>query len=79
MNLISDYNINKAKYVEQIKYLKTTYVDANIRLHTIDDDTDISTLSVEGFNTNIETYIQENMPEHLDEKYMKIKNKLAEQ
>lgn len=76
---IASNNINKAKYVEQIKYLKTTYVDANIRLHTIDDDTDISTLSVEGFNTNIETYIQENMPEHLDEKYMKIKNKLAEQ
>ena len=76
---VASTNINKAKYVEQIKYLKTTYVDANIRLHTIDDDTDISTLSVEGFNTNIETYIQENIPEHLDEKYMKIKNKLAEQ
>jgi len=75
---ISSSNINKAKYVEQVKYLKTTYVDANIRVHVIDNDTDINTLNVEGFQTNISKYIEQNIPEHLDEKYELITNKLKE-
>ena len=73
---ISSNNINKAKYVEQIKELKNTYVDSNIRLHTIDEDTDMTTLSVATFNTNIETYIEDNIPEYLDEKYKIIKDKI---
>lgn len=73
---ISASNINKPRYVEHIKNLKLTYVDSNIRLHVIDDDTDIKTLSVEGFNTNINQYIEDNIPEHLDNKYKLIKNKL---
>ena len=75
---ISSTNINKAKYVEQIKYLKTTYVDANIRVHVIDADTDINTLNVEGFQTNISKYIEQNIPDHLDDKYELITNKLKE-
>ena len=75
---ISTSNINKAKYVEQIKLLKTTYVNANIRVHLIDNDTDINTLSVEGINTNIQTYIENNIPEHLDDKYELITNRLKE-
>ena len=75
---ISSNNINKAKYVEQIKYLKTTYIDANIRVHIIDGDTDINTLNVEGFQTNISKYIEQNIPEHLDKKYELITNKLKE-
>lgn len=75
---ISSNNINKAKYVEQIKYLKTTYIDANIRVHIIDSDTDINTLNVEGFQTNISKYIEQNIPKHLDEKYELITNKLKE-
>ena len=73
---ISSNNINKAKYVEQIKELKNTYVDSNIRLHNIDEDTDMTTLSVATFNTNIETYIEDNIPEYLDEKYQIIKDKI---
>ena len=73
---IDKNNVLKAKYVDQIKYIKTTYVDANIRVHVIDSETDLSTLNVDGFNTNIETYIEDNIPEHLDEKYNKIKNKI---
>ena len=62
---ISSNNINKAKYVEYLKELKTTYINANIRLHIIDDDTNVETLKAEGFNTNIETYIESNIPAHL--------------
>ena len=75
---ISSSNINKAKYVEQIKFLKTNYVDANIRVHIIDSDTDINTLNIEGFNANIQTYIEQNIPDHLDDKYELITNKLKQ-
>lgn len=76
---ISSNNINKAKYVEHIKYIKTTYINANIRLHIIDDETNLETLSVNGFNTNLETYIEQNIPDHLDKKYNLIKSKIKEQ
>lgn len=76
---ISTNNINKAKYVDQIKELKNTYIDSNIRLHTIDENTDMTTLSVASFNTNIETYIEDNIPDYLDEKYQKIKKQLKEE
>jgi len=75
---ISNKLYNKAKYIEQLKHLKLTYVDSNIRIHVIDDDTDITTLSVAGFNTNIESYIEDNIPEHLDDKFTLIKNKMKE-
>ena len=76
---ISTNNINKAKYVDQIKELKNTYIDSNIRLHTIDENTDMTTLSVASFNTNIETYIEDNIPDYLDEKYQKIKRQIKEE
>ena len=76
---ISSSNMAKAKYVEKLKELKQTYISSTIRLHIIDDETNIDTLSVEGFNTNLEVYIEQNIPSHLDEKYNLIKNKIKEQ
>lgn len=73
---VSSNNINKAKYVEQIKYLKTTYIDSNIRLHVVDEDTNLTTLSVTSFNTNISAYIDQNIPKHLNNKYTLIKEKV---
>ena len=75
---LSNKLYNKAKYIEQVKYLKLTYINSNIRLHVIDDDTNIENLSIEGFNTNISKYIEDNIPKHLDSKYEKIKNKLQQ-
>jgi len=75
---ISSNNVNKAKYVERLKEIKNSYINANIRLHIIDDDTNIDTLEVAGFSTNIQTYIEKNIPEHLDDKYNTIKQKLQE-
>ena len=72
-------NFTRDEYVEYLKEIKTTYINANIRLHIIDDDTNVETLKAEGFNTNIETYIESNIPEHLDDKYNLIKQKLQEQ
>lgn len=75
---VSSDNINKAKYIEQIKELKLTYVNSNIRLHVIDEDTNLTTLSVTSFNTNISAYIDQNIPKHLNNKYNLIKTKIAE-
>lgn len=75
---ISASNINKAKYIDQIKYLKSTYLDANIRINIIDEFDNGEILSVDGFNTNIQTYIEDNIPEHLNNKYEYIKEKMIE-
>ena len=74
---ISNTNMSKAKYIERIKYLKLNYINSNIRVHIIDTDTNIATLNVEGFNTDIHKYISKNIPKHLDTKYEKIKNKIS--
>lgn len=75
---ISSSNINKAKYIDQIKYLKSTYLDSNIRINVIDDLDNGEMLSVEGFNTNIQNYIEDNIPNHLISKYEYIKEKMIE-
>lgn len=75
---ISASNINKAKYIDQIKYLKSTYLDSNIRINIIDEFDNGEMLSVDGFNTNIQTYIEDNIPEHLNNKYEYIKEKMIE-
>ena len=74
---ISSSNINKAKYIDQIKYLKSTYLDSNIRINVIDDLDNGEMLSVEGFNTNIQNYIEDNIPNHLISKYEYIKEKMG--
>ena len=76
---ISSSNINKARYVDQIKYIKSTYLDSNIRINVIDEYDSGEMLSVEGFNTNIQTYIEDNIPSHLNVKYEYLKNKLKEE
>ena len=75
---ISANLINKAKYIEQLKHLKMKYIDSNITIHIIDDQTDIETLNVQGFNTNISQYIENNVPQYLNDKYNLIKRKLQE-
>ena len=42
----------------------------------IDEDTNLTTLSVASFNSNIESYIESNIPAYLNDKYTFIKNKI---
>lgn len=76
---ISDTNMSKLKYVEQLKYIKEKYNSQNISVHIITSD-DIS----DRFNIddsairNISQYIDENIPEHLTKKYNIIKTKISE-
>ena len=74
---INSNNINKAQYIDQLKLIKTTYTDSYIRIHVLDDMTNLdNSLTTEGFNTNINQYIENNIPEHLTDKYEFIKEKL---
>jgi DNA repair exonuclease SbcCD nuclease subunit len=75
---IANSNYNKANYIDQLKYLKTTYTDANIRIHIVDDEESATVnFNGEGFNTNITQYIENNIPEHLNDKYEYIKDKVT--
>lgn len=67
--------INKALYIERIKEIKTLYADYNVRIQTIDDSLG-ETFELTYFNTNIENYISDNIPEYLSEKYELIKDKV---
>ena len=53
-------------------------MDSNIRINIIDEFDNGEMLSVDGFNTNIQTYIEDNIPEHLNNKYEYIKEKMIE-
>ena len=77
---ISSTNFNKAQYIEQIKSIKNTYTNANIRIHVI-EDTEINNTSYvgEGLNTNINHYIESNIPEHLNDKFEYIKDKINQE
>ena len=76
---ISSSNVSKARYVEQIKKIKLDYPDSNIRVHVINDDMNIFTPNNTNFDININTYIENNIPEHLETKYKFIKDKINEQ
>lgn len=68
-------NVNKAKYIERIKYIKNNYAEYNVKVQTIDDSISES-FELTYFNTNIENYISSNIPDYLTTKYNFVKNKL---
>ena len=72
---INSANVNKARYIEQIKYLKSSYMNSNIKVNVIDDNI-INSVQGVNLSTNIDTYIEENIPAHLLEKYEIIKDEL---
>lgn len=74
---ISKNNINKAKYIEQIKYIKSTYTDCVIKTTVIDESINDHIGGVD-FNTNIQEYIKNNMPDHLKVKYQLLNDKISD-
>lgn len=73
---INTENINKARYIERIKEIKTTYMSNDIKVVKIDDITGIASGSTD-FNTNIQEYIEKNIPDYLTPKYQFIKQKIS--
>lgn len=73
---VSSSNLNKARYIEQLKKIKLENDTANIRIKPIEDeDTQLNNITSEGFNTNVEKYIDDNIPKYLNEKYELVKSK----
>jgi hypothetical protein len=76
---VSSSNINKANYIDQIKYIKDAYSQSDIKVRIIEDKLISSaTFNSEGINTNVSQFIDDNMPEYLQPKYAMIKDRLKE-
>ena len=75
---ISNSNINKSQYIDQIKLIKSSYTDANIRVRPIEDNMTSASFTAEGFTTNISQFIDDNMPDYLEAKYTMIKDKIKD-
>lgn len=78
---ISESNSDKAKYIERLKYIKFNNETATLRIKVIDDEDasmHINMENGEGFNTNVEKYIDDNIPDYLSEKYKLVKSKIEE-
>ena len=67
------------RYKEQIKELKSTYINSSIKLNIFDDNIELDKLGGMQFNTSIDRYIEDNIPDHLSDKYNIIKEQLKEQ
>lgn len=63
-------NINKIKYIERLKEIKIKY--DNVRKEVIDNNSG-ETVQLSYFNANIDQYIENNVPEYLNDKYERIK------
>ena len=76
--MIDRKNINKAEYIERIKDLKRQFGERyNISIKLYDGETAmIDKLDVAPIQTNINEYIDNNVPLHLELKYNTIKQKL---
>jgi hypothetical protein len=74
---IFNSNLNKAKYIEQIKFIKQNFAEYNVKIQTLDDSLGES-FELTYFNTNIENYISSNIPDYLTNKYNYVKDKLKQ-
>lgn len=72
---IFNSNYNKARYIERIKYIEKNFTEYKFRKHIIDDSMGES-FELTYFNANIDTYIDQNIPDYLNEKYTLVKERL---
>jgi hypothetical protein len=75
--MIDRKNINKAEYIERIKDIKKQYGESfNISIKVYDAELIQEQLDITPIQTNIDEYIDNNVPLHLELKYKTIKEKL---
>lgn len=75
---VAQSKINTARYIEQINFLKSNLEYFDMRTKMIDDNETYEDIPSVSFNTNINTYIEDNIPDHLRNKFEIIKDKLKE-
>lgn len=73
---ISKDKIDSARYKEQIEYLKSNFEYFDMKTKSIDNISEYEELVPAKFDTNIDTYIEENMPSHLKGKFEIVKQKI---
>lgn len=74
--VISKNNAELASYIDQLKYIRNTFVNANIRVFLTEEIKNQSTDVVNiDLSHNINDYIKNNIPDNLVEKYNLIKSK----
>lgn len=75
--MIDRKNINKAEYIERIKELKKKFGEKyNISVKLFDGDISTEKLDIAPIQTNINEFIDNNVPLHLELKYKYIKEKI---
>lgn len=75
---ITPENKNKASYRERIREIKSTYVDCDIKVVEIDDTMQGYDGETADLSTNIQEYIRQNMPSHLNDKFELLTDKINE-
>lgn len=74
---ISSKNINLPRYIEQLQQLKVQYGTTHkFAIREIDNDEEVFENNELKIVTNINNYIEENVPEHLHDKYELIKDRI---
>lgn len=75
--MIDRKHVNKAEYIERIKEIKRRFGEKyNISTKIYDSETSFEKLDVAPIQTNINEYIDNNVPIHLELKYKSIKEKI---
>lgn len=74
--MVLSSNINKAEYIDRIKYLKGKYIESDVRVNIVDSDMLYENTNIKSLNSNIKEYIEDNIPENLNKKYLYIKDKI---
>lgn len=70
---INSENAHKARYTERIEDIKKNYEYLSMKVSIFDTSIEDIKFGGDEFNTNIEEYIEKNIPEYLNEKYNHIK------
>ena len=73
---ISSDKIDSARYKEQTEYLKSNLEYFDMKVKKIDNISEYDQLVPAKFDTNIDTYIEDNMPSHLKDKFEIVKQKV---
>ncbi|MCH5167516.1 MAG: metallophosphoesterase family protein [Erysipelotrichales bacterium] len=75
---INSDNINKASYIERLTEIKKNFEYKSLKIQTINTNI-IENVEGVNINTNITDFIEQNIPEHLKNKYNFIKDKVKEE
>jgi DNA repair exonuclease SbcCD nuclease subunit len=76
--MINKTNVNKANYIERIKEIKHAFSEKySVVIKVYDNVYEFENMEFSPIQTNINDYIDKNVPEHLEDKFNKVKDILT--